>query len=207
MPDWAIALLSAGAASILTILLREVVEWWRRPRLKIDFEEVDGQKPYILDLEWESDKAALAGKTPRVKFVRLNVHNAGQKPALDCEAKLVIFERGNREPVVPIIRWSRRDYLVYKTLDQQYAPIHLNRSDDETLELLMLHYYAEETDLPPDVVILSKSFRRHFFRRNVPYLLQVTVYASNAVSKPFWLELYWDGTLEGFNKAVKIGKG
>jgi hypothetical protein len=203
MPEWAIVLLSAVAGSVLTMLIRGVIEWWRRPRLKIDFEEVGGQKPYILDLSWESDDAVPVGKTPRVKFIRLNVQNAGRKPALDCEAKLVIFECGKREPVVPIIHWSRRDYKVYKTLDQQYAPIHLNRSDDETLELLMLRYYAEETELLPGVVIMSRSHRIHSFRRNVTYLIQVTVYASNAVSNPFSLELRWDGTLDGFNKAVR----
>jgi len=201
MPDWALALLSAVAASILTILIREGIEWFNRPRLKIDFEEVEGQKPYILDLRWESDKTVL-GSNPRVKYIRLNVHNAGRKPALDCEAKLVIFMCGKRVPVVPIIHWSRRDYLVYTTLDQQYAPIHLNRNDNETLELLRLQYFAEETELPPGAMIQSVSSRHHFFKRNVSYLIQVTVYANNAISKPFSLELNWDGTLAGLHQAV-----
>jgi hypothetical protein len=203
MPEWAIAILSALAA----LMLREVYEWFRRPRLKIDFEEYEGQKPYILDLFLESE-SKIAGLTNKAKFLRLDVHNAGRKPAMDCEAKMVIFKTGKRESFTPSVHWSRRDPAVYKTLDQIYAPIHLNRGDHEPVDLFMLHYHPEEPELGPGACIQSMSPRAFRFERNTVYHIKVTVYASNTISKPFTLKLYWDGTLEGFDKAVhKVEKG
>jgi hypothetical protein len=198
----AIAIITAAAA----VLFRELFEYLRRPKLKIDFEEYEGQKPYILDLFLESE-TKIAGLTNKAKFLRLDVHNAGRKPAMDCEAKMVIFKTGKRESFTPSVHWTRRDPAVYKTLDQIYAPMHLNRGDHEPVDLFMLPYHPEEPELGPGACIQSMSPRVFRFERDTAYHIKVTVYASNTISQPFTLKLYWDGTLEGFDKAFqKVGK-
>lgn len=202
MPDWAIAILIAVLTAAATLLLRESVEWLRRPNLKIDFEERDGHKPYILDLFLERQGL---DKSNKAKFLRLNVRNTGRKPAMDCEAKMVIVTEGTRETFAPSMHWARRDPPLYKTPDQIYAPIHLNRKDEEPLDIFKLPYCPEEHGLGPGVCIGSMSYREFPFKRNITYLLKVTVYASNTISKPFTFRLCWDGTLEGFDKAVSKG--
>ena len=204
MPHWAIALLSAAAASVLTTLFREVVACLRQPKLKLDFEECDGRKPYVLDQFWG---LRIAGKTSKVKFLRLNVRNDGRKPALNCEAKMVVLKAEKKEPLKPLIHWSRRDPAVYKTLDQIYAPIHLNKRDEETLDLLIPPYYPEDQGIGPGATIQTLSPKEYHFQRNVNYQIEVTVYASNTISKMFALKLCWDGTLEGFDKAVEKAEG
>ena len=195
---WSLVAGIIGAISAL--LLREGLEWLRQPKLKVDFEECDGLKPYVLDQFWG---LRVAGKTSKAKFLRLSVRNAGRKPAMNCEAKMVVLKARKKEPLTPLIHWSRRDPAVYETLDQIYAPIHLNKSDEETLDLLILPYYPEDADLGPGATIHTLSPKEYRFERNVTYHIRVTVYASNTISKPYALKLYWDGTLDGFHKAVQ----
>ena len=149
----------------------------------------------------------IAGKTSKAKFLRLNVRNDGRKPALNCEAKMVVLKEEKKEPLKPLIHWSRRDPVVYKTLDQIYAPIHLNKSDEETLDLLMLTYCPEDDGIEPGATICTVSLKEYPFQRDVNYHMKVTVYASNTISKTFVLKLCWDGTLEGFDKAVEKAEG
>jgi len=209
MNEWVIPLLSAIAGAGVAVGIRELVEWLRKPNLKIDFEEHEGQKPYILDLFLESVVTG-AFEREKAKFLRLNVRNAGRKPAMNCEAKMVLLKNGSKEPLRLSLHWSRRDPATYKTLDEIYKPIHLNARDEEPVDLLMLHYclrepldYLREDSIVTGKFITSMSPREYSFERNTAYRIQVTVYASNTISKPFNLKLYWDGTLEGFNGAVE----
>ena len=84
MPHWAIALLSAAAASVLTTLFREVVACLRQPKLKLDFEECDGRKPYVLDQFWG---LRIAGKTSKVNFFVLTYVMMGESLHLIVKRK------------------------------------------------------------------------------------------------------------------------
>jgi hypothetical protein len=200
MADWAIALLSAAVAAALTILGREIVEWWRRPRLEIDFEEVNGHKPYIHDLLRAAGEE-VKPEMNKVMFLRLNVHNAGRNPAMNCEAKMTILKEGKEEPETPIIHWTRKDPTIYKEIDQHFTPISVNRNDSEKLDTLILLYSSQGPEQVDKIGTLSH--RRYFFERHIPYHIKVTVYASNADPRDFKFTLYWDGTLDGFHKAVQ----
>ena len=92
MEIWAIPLATAVGGAVVVLLLREFVEWCKRPRFEIDFEERAGQKPYIPD--YNNEAMQTAGDIHRIKYLRLMVHNKGKKPAMDCEAKLEISVEG-----------------------------------------------------------------------------------------------------------------
>jgi len=194
MPEWIVAILSALAA----LILREVYEWLRRPRFEIDFEEHDKRKPCILDLQTAPQISNLPSKA---KFIRLVAHNKGRKPAMDCEAKMVITVGENREPVTPILHWSRRNSIVYETPERIYAPLHVNRADKEQLDLFQLSYEPGMA-IGLGACIESASALPYQFERDITYNIAVTIYARNTVSKPFLFTLRWDGTLEGFDNAV-----
>jgi hypothetical protein len=168
--------------------------------LVIDFEEYDNQKPYILDLFMGRMDLT---KSNRAKFLRLIVRNIGRSPAMDCEAKMVILKDGKKEIFAPSMHWARRDPILHETIDQIYAPIHLNRSDEESLDILTLTYHPEESELGPGACIESMSHKAFTFERNTTYSLKVTIYANNTVSKPLIFTLRWDGTLKGFDNAVQ----
>lgn len=198
------SLLAGIAGAVLATLLRECIEWWRRPNLHIDFEDIDGRKPYVLDQPWG---LGMAGLTSRARILRLSVRNTGQKPAMACEAKLVISKAGNREPLVPIVHWSRRDPAVYETLDQVYAPVHLAKGDEETLDLLCLPYWVEDASLGPGATIQTISPKEYHFERNVVYCVKLVIHASNTISRPFAIRIRWDGTLHGFDESVRSVEG
>ena len=198
----AIPTLSAIIGAAAALFLREVWEHWRRPRLTVDFEERDKQKPYILDL---TIGPRISNVPSKAKFIRLVVHNNGRKPAMDCEAKMVIIKGEDRETLTPVLHWARRDHIIYETPERIYAPIHVNRADEEPLDLFSLPYEPGKS-LGPGAWIESMSARPYQFERNTTYRIQVTVYGNNTVSKPFQFTLHWDGTLEGFDNAFMKGE-
>jgi hypothetical protein len=203
MESWVIPILTAIGGAAVALIGRVSIEWFKRPRFKIDFEEYDNQKPYILDLFMGRMDFT---KSNRAKFLRLIVHNIGRTPAMDCEAKMVILKNGEKETFAPSMHWGRRDPELYCEPNQIYAPIHINRSDDEPLDIFTLPYHPEEPELGVGVCIKSVSHRALSFERNATYLLKVTVYASNTISKPFVFTLLWDGTVQGFDNAVSKGR-
>ena len=203
MNNWLIALFSGIGGIIITLFVNWFIRWWGRPRLVIDFEQCDNQKPYILDLFIEHIDLA---QTMRSKFLRLIVRNIGRSPAINCEAKMVILKDGKSENFAPSMHWARRDPTLYNNEPNQiYAPIHLNRNDYEPLDIFSLSYRPEEPELGPGVCIDSMSHRKFRLERGIIYFLKVTIYARNTVSKPFLFTLHWDGTLAGFDNAVSKG--
>ena len=87
--------LAGFIGATIAVLIREGIEYWRRPRLKIDFEGMYGKKPYVGD--YEDRSIPNTGSSRRVKFLRVIVRNEGRKPAMDCEAKLELVERRERD--------------------------------------------------------------------------------------------------------------
>lgn len=203
MPEWVIATLSAFVA----LILREGYEWFRRPRIKTDFESWIGINPWLVDFSLGEKVMGIMDKS---RCLRLRIHNAGKKPALDCEAKVEVYDKDGGDSAVQSLHWTRRDPRLYKTLDQIYAPIHLNPKDNELLDVLELNYRVdidtnEVMNIPEDSCLETLSPYSIMLKRGKVYQLTITIYASNTVSKPFVFSVFWDGTLEGFDKAVSKG--
>ncbi|MCK4829699.1 hypothetical protein KA005_78975 [bacterium] len=216
MPEWLISLISVIVGAAIGIGGTELVQFLKRPRLEIDFEEKEKQKPYIPDFNDESVSAS--GITFRVRYLRLRIRNIGKKPATDCEPKLEIFIENEVEPASKTtLHWSRRDPALYSNYgeggallsvepEKVYAPISLNINDEETVDVFRLQYSfstTPNTDLTPRGYphIESISLRQLVIQSNSSYHCKVTVYASNAIPKSFSFITCWDGTLKGFNKA------
>ncbi len=213
MESWAIPLTTAIGGAVIVLFLREFVEWYKRPRLEIDFEERAGQKPYTLDYyDWTMQTA---GDIHKIKYLRLIVHNKGKKPAMDCEAKLEISVESVEINKVAL-HWSRRDptlysksrYIEKSSADPEkiFAPISLNIDDKETVDVLSLSYHYStlpNADYSPHFLpyIESTSLRQLELNANTTFSAKVTIYSSNTMPKSFKFKVNWDGTLEGFNKA------
>lgn len=216
MESWVIPVLTAIGGAAVALIGRESIEWFKRPRLSIDFEEREGQKPYIPDYNDESMHSA--GDTYRVKYLRLIVHNKGKKPAMDCEAKLeIILDEARNMPYNVALHWSRRDPALYSeyleggilsSIDNEkvFAPISLNINDKETVDVFRLPYSfstVPNADHSPRFlsVIESASLRQLQLQPKTMYQCKVTVYSSNTSPKSFKYKLNWDGTLDGFSRA------
>jgi len=216
METWIIPLLTAIGGAIVALIGRELIEWSKRPRFEIDFEEREGQKPYIPDYNDEGIRSA--GDTYRVKYLRLIVRNKGKKPAMNCEAKLELVIEGASDATHKVaLHWSRRDPRLYSTSgdvelgvidepEKVFAPINLNINDEETVDILTLPYSfstVADTDhsprFPPHIETVS--LRQLVLQPKNTYHCKVTVYSSNTTPESFKFKVNWDGTLEGFNKA------
>ena len=205
MLEWVINIFSAIGGAIIALLGGILVSWLRRPKLEIDFEKLMGASPRIVDFSLGEH---ILGIESKARFLRLRVYNVGRKPALNCEAKVVVLLEEDKDTAVQTLHWARRDPKLYTGLDQIYAPIHINSRDNELLDVLELNYNVDiDTqgikDLSPDDCIETVSPYSIMLERNKTYQLETTVYANNAISKPFRFQVKWDGTVEGFNKAFK----
>jgi hypothetical protein len=201
--SWGIPLLSAIGGAAVVLVGREFIEWIKSPRLKIDFENWIDARPRIRDFSFGEKVLGIEHKGRRL---RLKVYNMGKKPALNCEAKVVVTLIEDKDTGVQTLHWTRRDPKLYETLERIYAPIHLNSRDNESLDVLELTYDVDKdkqrlTDLSPDACIETISPYSIMLERNKTYQLEITVYANNAISKPFRFQVNWDGTVEGFNTA------
>jgi hypothetical protein len=212
MPEWLISIISVIVGAAIGIGGTELVQWYNRPKLKIDFEDRQGQKPYIPD--YHDETLQMAGYESKVKYLRLKVCNKGRKPVMGCEAKFEIVKITANDIESDItstkvaLHWSRNDPLLYPqdSNDKVYSPINLNMNDEETVDVLKLSYSfstAPNTNhaLHPNPFIESCSLRQLRLQANWIYQGKVTVYASNATPKSFDLITKWDGTTDGFNKA------
>lgn len=216
MPEWFISLISVIVGAAIGIGGTELVQFLKRPKLKIDFEERDGKKPYIVDFNDESLHSA--GNTYKAKYLRLMVRNKGKKPAIGCEAKLeIVIDEAKNTPYNVALHWSRRDPALYSDYleggilastnnEKVFAPISLNINDKETVDVFRLPYSfstVPNTDLTPRFVrvIESASLRQLQLQPNTKYQCKVTIYSSNTNPKSFKYQLQWDGTLDGFGNA------
>jgi len=223
MPEWLITLISVIVGAAIGIGGTELIQWRKRPKLVINFEERNKIKPYITDV---NDYIAAAKGTSkgvyRTKYLRLKVHNKGKNAALNCEPKLELaLGSGNDEPNnASTIHWSRRDYLLYtKDLDlitpvtdmeKAYAPIDINRDEVEYLEVLRMHYWysikpnKRMPQLKSELTSASVPTVALLFQPDTEYYLKVTVYSKNAVPVYKSFKIKWDGTVDGFNSDTVI---
>lgn len=218
MPEWIISLMSVIVGAAIGIGGAELIQWWKRPKLKIDFEEKEGKKPYIPDYNDNDDTNYIAIEyTHRIKYLRLIVRNKGRKPAMDCEAKLELFPDKSRDAASKVaLHWTRQDpelYTLYrdsglKSIDTGgvFAPISLNIDDEETVDVFQLKYHFStkpETDqsLKSKPHIESASLRELLLQKRNKYHCKVTIYSSNTTPESFEFNVEWNGEVEGFNKA------
>ncbi len=212
MEVWVIPLLAAIGGAAVALIGKEFLEWYKRPRLQIDFEEREREKPCVVDFNDEGMTAT--DRTYRIKYLRLIVRNKGKKPAMDCEAKLAIttdIESDITNNKVAL-HWSRRDPVFYRrdtfsdNAEKVFAPINLNINDEEIVDVLKLSYsYSNMPDVDHSpkrhTTIESVSPRQLVLQPGTIYRGTVTVYSSNTNPKSFKFKVNWDGSVERFKKA------
>jgi len=224
MPEWLISLISVIVGAAIGIGGAELIKWFKRPILEIDFEEREGHKPYIPDYNDELEQSQGDSQaTYKLKSLRLNVHNTGKKPAMDCEAKVELSSKQREQSTYrTTLHWARRDPALYMKIldngsnqfeiDRIYAPINLNIDDREAIDVFCLpywYYHVSDKDRSPhyNPYIGTVSLRQLVLHPNTTYQIKTTVYASNVKPKSFSFQANWDGSLEGFNKAFTKDKG
>ncbi len=201
MAEWVTNILSALIGAILALSVREFIEWLKRPNLKIDFEEKNNQKPFIInniskEFNWEEGD----------KHLRIGVLNKGLSAALNCEAKLEIsLSKTKTVESLIIPRWSRREPPIYVDNKDIYQPITINRMDTELLSIFHLLYSNKNTDniLRPSQNIVTGSYPQFSLQPNFTYKAKVTIFSSNAEPSTFSFTINWDGTVDGFDKAFR----
>lgn len=200
----------------VAVLLREGIKHYRRPKLELELLKDSDNKVIIKKRFSKIIDGSSSTYTKRmdVKDIYLKVKNNGHRPAKNCEARLKIFEEGERlyEPIR--LGWRKRPPGLYDDLENQKAmrlrtqPINLNKKGETLLDLLRLkykvyldeetiNYLNEEGKEPPhkeaeDFRTLA-SFNSHSFEKNTDYVLEVVVTSSNANPKSFKLKLNWSG--------------
>ena len=216
MPEWLISLVSVIVGAAIAIGGTELVGFLKRPKLEIDFEERENQRPYIPDFNDETTSEP--GRAYLIKYLRLQVTNKGKTPAKDCEAKLAILpDTANKSTNKVALHWSRRDPALYvQPMDVNwrlsanpakiFLPINLNINDSETVDVFSLRYSystVPDTDHSPRLLsfIESASLRQLWLQEKAKYHCKVTIYSSNTNPKSFSFITCWDGTAEGFNSA------
>jgi hypothetical protein len=184
----------SGAAAVL--ICRELIAWYRRPRLVVDFERTKNEYP--LTQNYNDAIMGGNGTSFRIIFLHLNVINKGKTTAYDCEAKMdLIATKSNNKSRAPL-HWSKLSPAMYKSIEQLYTPINLNRNDNEIIDVLRLQYINLDSD-PLHIETYSPS--GFWLSSNQDYYVKVTVYARNTTSQPFCFKVNWDGTIQGFSKA------
>lgn len=204
MDIWVIPLLTAIGGAAVALIGKEVIEFFKRPRLEIDFEKRGQEYPLIEDYNDESMIGGL-DTTFRILYLRLVVSNKGNSTANDCEAKLELRPTKRKDQYIKSLHWSKRDPRIYETLDQVYSPINLNKNDEETIDILKLQYShkSSEPEPKPHPYIETVSPSALWLYKDEEYYIKTTIYASNTTSQPFYFKVNWDGTVEGFSKAFK----
>lgn len=196
------SLLSAVAGGAVSLGGRQLLVYWRRPKLSLDLHEAGGQRPYIaqrtlIRREAKNEQDAVASGE-LVKDIHLIVQNQGYRPAKGCEARLDIYHEGEEIPKPIRLGWRRRPPIYYQDLNdweimrQRTAPVDINRKSHAQLDLLRLRTVENK------LTTLS-SFRSHDFEKDTEYRLDLTITSSNADPRELSLRLNWNGGDDDLN--------
>jgi hypothetical protein len=192
--DLAQAILSVIVGGLAAILLRETVDWLRKPILQMDL-DLTALKPFTQQLitpDREPEKVGVS------KFVRMKVHNSGRKAASYCEAKIEpMDENGNSLFDPSILHWVRKYATVYPRPEEQFTPITINRGDHEFLDVLSVFKPSNSGN---KIRAMTYSHRPYPLLPHERYRLRVTVFSENATPKKGTICFTWDGTWDGFNE-------
>ena len=203
--------LIAFVGGSVSILLREVIEWARKPIFQLSLDLSALNKVFVIEPRSMKD---LTGNTQKVltlkngtgKYVRVKVHNNGSRTAHHCEAKIELMDQqGNPLPIDPsILHWVRRTPYVYKRTEDQFAPVSINSKDHEFLDVIAI----ERWPVPGVTFVYTYSHRPQLLLGGVNYKIKVTVFGENTEPKSMTIELSgWDGTFDGFSeKCLRVIK-
>lgn len=206
-------LLIAGFGGGASLLLREGVRYYRRPRLVIDLYEAQGEQPYFPSRNLGKARVHLddqkVTRYNRTKDIHLSVSNGGLRPARGCEVTMDIYEEGKEIPKPIRLGWRKRRPVLYDELSdpegmrQRTAPFDINRRDDALLDVLRLHYFEFQSEQTEEVVkrevdklTTLASFRPHEFDPETDYRLEITLTGSNVNPSSISLNLHWNRGLE-----------
>jgi hypothetical protein len=201
-----IPLLTAIIGAAVALVGKEIIAWWRRPKLIIDFESSVNEYPVIQD--YNDMVIGGDGSSSRVIMLRLNVVNRGKTTAYDCEAKMDLVTPVRKSKYRQTLHWSKHHPAIYKSPEQIYSPINLNRNDSETLDTILLRYGTVDSD-PKKIQSHMETYSAGGLQLygNEDYYIKVTIYARNTTSRSFNFRVNWNSTIEGFNPQafMKIG--
>ncbi len=203
---WWIPLLSAIGGAIIALIGKEITDWVRRPRLNTDFEKRGKLYPFIFNIQEnyvtrEGDLMSSKGK----KYIRLCVFNKGKSTAFGCEIKLEIRNVNKSDIERPtILKWTRTEPRLHEKNTYSQESITINRDDKEFFNLAHLSFTKSKnvTENKTDSwVSIEDPDNSFFIGKNIHYQIKTTVSSNNAEPSIFFMNIYWDGTEEGFDKA------
>jgi len=204
--SWGVPIIAAFMGATIALIGREIIEWWRRPRLQIDFEKRNESYPYIFDLREESytqDRKLLSVRGK--KYIRFCVFNKGKSAAFGCKTKLEINIPDKKvEGRTSILTWTRTEPRLDEKNTDILELITINRNDREYFNVAHLSFTKREnvTEPKPDLYInFEDPEKRISIGKNVHFQIKIIVSSSNAEPNIFIVNIYWDGTEEGFDKA------
>lgn len=215
MSDWVSNLISALGGAIIALIGKEYLEWLKRPKLKIDFEEKDNKKIYISNInsqEWHSERGIKEGGR---KILRIYVKNIGLSVAYNCTAKIELNNLDDKRLDSSVrLGWIPTEIPTHEIKELMGSArltesIILKRNDIEYLDFFHLKYYRDQPDsgfhLEQRIGIMP--FGMIGIQPNIRYKVKVTIFSTNAKPTDFNFNIYWDGTLDGFDKAFSKTKG
>jgi hypothetical protein len=217
MVDWVTNLFSALGGAIIALVGRELIDWFKRPRLTIDFESIRDEKPYPIQQDLETKRSDIA---TGLNLIRFEIRNKGQRAALNCNVKLETFnEKYLYYSSNDLLPYSLRDNLEYpETVDellrkyeenQAFNPVTINRGEKINVDFcyLITWFYSNEKF---DYKVHAKDFIQQTTKSKpiivggVKENFRVTVYSNNTKPKSLKFSVNWDGTSAGFSKAFSI---
>ena len=188
------AIPGAIVGGLAAILLREAIDWIRKPILQMSL-DLTALKPFVQQLITQDREPEKIGVS---KFVRLRVHNNGRKAANYCEAKIEPMDKNGNSLFDPsILHWVRKYATVYPKPEEQFAPITINRGDHEFLDVLSIFKPSKSDN---EARVMTYSHRPYPLLPHRNYRLNVTVFSENAAPKKGIVCFTWDGTWDGFNE-------
>ncbi len=196
MPQYVIIIISAFSGAVATLICKELIEWFRHPRLTVDFERTKNEYP--LTQNYNEGIMGGSGISFRIIFLHLKVLNRGKTTAYNCEAKMDLIATRPNGNFRTSLHWSKLSPAIYKLPGQLFSPINLSRNDHETVDVFTLKYDNSDS-APTHIETYSPS--GFYLYSNQDYYVKVTIYARNTTSNPFYFKVAWDGTIHGFSKA------
>jgi len=206
LASWVIPFLTAILGAVVALASKEIIAWWRRPKLLIDFERSVNEYPVIQN--YNDMVIGGDGSSNRVIMLRLNVVNKGKTTAYECEAKMDLLTPVRKSKYRQTLHWSKHHPAIYKSPEQIYFPINLNRNDSETIDTILLRYGTIDSD-PKKIQSHMETYSAGGLQLygNEDYYIRVRIYAHNTTSRSFNFKVNWNSTIEGFNPQAftKIG--
>lgn len=187
LPLWLSALGTISLA-LITFIIAIVIPWWKKPKFKMEFDNV---QPFCRETtlaEAISVEGVTAPIPPKLGYwLRLRVTNSGKSVAKRCIGKLVKVmndsgrELTNYDPVT--LHWVGTSWE-----DVPFRPIDLNQGEYEFLDV-----FVTRTDFPDRAFICTDTYLRGIPKDLSPstYRIQITIYGDNVEPRTKEHRLIW----------------